>query len=263
MSGTQTKLPSFSVQPIHAKITSLLFLDREYIPFAPAGETTARGPIESPLLKAIAPPDFWTNNLAEIFDSSTQISNLLQDLEHVGSPLHTPFSGLCAFSSALRAIYAAAFPAFSGFDQAQVEATEAQAERTIQHLGKISKVWKIAEEWLDVLNTAKNLFRRVTLTNASKPVKRSRYDYPDLEDSIHLGPLRGMPKPAFARPESTSVSVGPGTEQLVAPAQTGQDEMSFMSAFEGGNEFLDSDGWKLLSFWDDPHLLSTTPDPSF
>ncbi|KAF5988963.1 ornithine aminotransferase [Fusarium bulbicola] len=110
---------------------SLLFLCREFIPFSPVDEVKPRGPIEPPLLKARGPDSFWLQNVFDLYDAASQISSLLSDLEHVGCPLRTPFSGLCAFSSTLWSIYGAAFPNFMGFTPSQTSDADSQAERTM------------------------------------------------------------------------------------------------------------------------------------
>ncbi|KAF5253742.1 hypothetical protein FANTH_1434 [Fusarium anthophilum] len=110
---------------------SLLFLCREFIPFSPVDEVKPRGPIEPPLLKVRGPDSFWLQNVFDLYDAASQISSLLSDLEHVGCPLRTPFSGLCAFSSTLWSIYGAAFPNFMGFTPSQTSDADSQAERTM------------------------------------------------------------------------------------------------------------------------------------
>ncbi|KAI7770036.1 hypothetical protein LZL87_003526 [Fusarium oxysporum] len=239
---------------------SLLFLCREFIPFSPVDEVKPRGPIEPPLLKARGPDSFWLQNVFDLYDAASQISSLLCDLEHVGCPLRTPFSGLCAFSSTLWSIYGAAFPNFMGFSESQTSDADAQAERTMAVLVRIGKVWRLAEEWIDVLNTAKSIMTRVS---EGRRVKRSRYDYPELEDSIHLAPLQGMPRQTFDRPAGlVSADDGSKLHQLVAgDAEQGveTDGLGFLEE-TSGNEFVGEDWWRLLSFCDDPHLLSTSMD---
>ncbi|SCN63883.1 uncharacterized protein FFB20_00100 [Fusarium fujikuroi] len=239
---------------------SLLFLCREFIPFSPVDEVIPRGPIEPPLLKARGPDSFWLQNVFDLYDAASQISSLLCDLEHVGCPLRTPFSGLCAFSSTLWSIYGAAFPNFMGFTPSQTSDADAQAERTMAVLVRIGKVWRLAEEWIDVLNTAKSIMTRVS---EGRRVKKSRYDYPELEDSIHLAPLQGMPRQTFDRPAGlVSADDGSKLHQLVAgDAEQGMeaDGLGFLEE-TSGSEFVGEDWWRLLSFCDDPHLLSTSMD---
>ncbi|EXA44176.1 hypothetical protein FOVG_05676 [Fusarium oxysporum f. sp. pisi HDV247] len=239
---------------------SLLFLCREFIPFSPVDEVKPRGPIEPPLLKARGPDSFWLQNVFDLYDAASQISSLLSDLEHVGCPLRTPFSGLCAFSSTLWSIYGAAFPNFMGFTPSQTSDADAQAERTMAVLVRIGKVWRLAEEWIDVLNTAKSIMTRFS---EGRRIKRSRYDYPELEDSIHLAPLQGMPRQTFDKPAGlVSADDGSKLHQLVAgDAEQGLDTdgLGFLEE-TSGNEFVGEDWWRLLSFCDDPHLLSTSMD---
>ncbi|RGP80568.1 hypothetical protein FLONG3_1307 [Fusarium longipes] len=242
---------------------SLLFLCREYVPFSPVDEVKPRGPIEPPLLKARGPDSFWTQNMFELYDAATQISSLLSDLEHVGCPLRTPFSGVCAFSSTLWSLYGAAFPVFMGFTEDQSCEADDQAERTMEILARIGKVWGLAKEWIEVLDTAKNIMTR----GEGRRVMRSRYDYPELEDSIHLAPLQGMPRQTFDNVSSTSVNAAGADvsklHQLVAgDVEQGAEvqESELNDDIVGASEFVDEDWWRLLSFCDDPHLLSTSID---
>ncbi|RBR26446.1 uncharacterized protein FIESC28_00740 [Fusarium coffeatum] len=235
---------------------SLLFLCREYIPFSPLDEVKPRGPIEPPLLKARGPDEFWLQNVSELYDAATQISSLLTDLEHVNCPLRTPFSGLCAFSSTLWSIYGGSFPNFMQFTEIQVQEADVQAERTMNILVRICQVWGLAKEWIEVLDTAKSIMKE-------RRVKSSRYDYPELEDSIHLAPLQGMPRQTFdpvslrgARDDVSKL------HQLVAGEVEEGAEVQEVVTDEGTgeSEFVDEDWWRLLSFCDDPHLLSTSID---
>ncbi|KAH7011282.1 hypothetical protein EDB80DRAFT_711495 [Ilyonectria destructans] len=251
---------------------SMLFLRREYIPFLPVGETKPRGPIEAPLLKATGSDLFWENNLKELSYAAAQISHLLRDLRRANSSLHTPFAGVCAFSSALRALYAASFPAYFGYDQDQAKEVEIQAEESMKDLRETGRLWKIADDWIDVLDTAKSLFCRVTSETHGWKVRRSRYDYPDLEESIYLLPLKGMPRPAASsQPASSSLTCvddtmsatgqGPVEEEIEINRSAASKVFSEdMSSFSNG--IMDEDEWRLWSFWDDPHLLPTIVDPN-
>jgi hypothetical protein len=247
------------------QVYSLLFLCREFIPFSPVDEVKPRGPIEPPLLKARGPDEFWSQNIFDLYEAATQISALLADLEHVGCPLRTPFSGLCAFSSTLWSIYGSAFPKFMGFSETQTAEANAQAERIMACLVRIGKVWRLAEEWIDVLNTAESIITRVS---EGRRVKRSRYDYPELEDSIHLAPLQGMPRLTFDRLTSASVnSAGDDVSKLhqlvageVEAGTEAQEGFLVLEDSMSGSEFVGEDWWRLLSFCDDPHLLSTSID---
>ncbi|KAH6884804.1 fungal-specific transcription factor domain-containing protein [Thelonectria olida] len=249
---------------------SLLLLCREYIPFLPVGELKPRGPIERPLLKAAGPDAFWSRNVVELFHAATQISNLLKDLRRAGAPLRTPFSGLCAFSSILLNHYAASFPSFMEFAPDQVKQAESQAEESMHDLQETGRVWKVAQDWIEVAETAKSLFHRATGTNGGA-MKKSRYDYPDLEDSINLAQLKGMPRPGFSgsAPNSPPLNDSPTLTERRESTETGgvsvsgsprmQHEGNWSSVM---NEVMDEDEWRLWSFWDDPHLLSTVVDPS-
>ncbi|KAG8677659.1 hypothetical protein FPOAC1_003686 [Fusarium poae] len=200
--GTKVSVHAQRGQAERFGYINLVYYVREYVPFSPVDEVKPRGPIEQPLLKARGPDSFWIQNVVQLYDAATQISSLLSDLEHVGCPLRTPFSGVCAFSSTLWSLYGAAFPIFMGFTEEQAHEADAQAERTMSVLVRIGQVWGLAKEWIEVLDTAKNIMTR----GEGRRVKRSRYDYPELEDSIHLAPLQGMPRQTFDRLASTSVN---------------------------------------------------------
>jgi hypothetical protein len=150
-----------------------------------------------------------------------------------------------------------------GFTEDQVREADLQAERTMGVLVRIGQVWGLAKEWIEVLDTAKNIMTR----GEGRRVKRSRYDYPELEDSIHLAPLQGMPRQTFDARTSTSVNAAGDDvsklHQLVAgDVEQGAEvqESGLNDEMVGGSEFVDEDWWRLLSFCDDPHLLSTSID---
>jgi hypothetical protein len=150
-----------------------------------------------------------------------------------------------------------------GFTEEQAHEADAQAERTMSVLVRIGQVWGLAKEWIEVLDTAKNIMTR----GEGRRVKRSRYDYPELEDSIHLAPLQGMPRQTFDRLASTSVNAAGDDvsklHQLVAgdvEQGTEVQDVGLNEEMVGEGEFVDEDWWRLLSFCDDPHLLSTSFD---
>lgn len=134
-----------------------------------------------------------------------------------------------------------------------------QADRMMSVLVGIGKVWGLAKEWIDVLDTAKSIMTR----GEERRVRSSRYDYPELEDSIHLAPLQGMPRQTFdpvaVRGARDDVSK---LHQLVAGEVEDGAEVQEVVTEEGTgeSEFVDEDWWRLLSFCDDPHLLSTSID---
>jgi hypothetical protein len=206
----------------------------------------------------------------ELFHAASQISNLLRDLRRVGAPLRTPFSGLCAFSSILLNHYAASFPAFMEFAPDQVDQAESQAEESMHDLQETGRVWKVAHDWIEVANTAKSLFHRATGINGGA-IKKSRYDYPDLEDSINMAQLKGMPRPSFSESASNSPTLNDDPtltleREVMEEAVVGvvgsppiRNEANWNAVM---NEAMDEDEWRLWSFWDDPHLLSTVVDPS-
>ncbi|KAM0227141.1 hypothetical protein ACHAPO_011774 [Fusarium lateritium] len=158
--GTKVSVHAQRGQAERFGYINLVYYVREYVPFSPVDEVKPRGPIEPPLLKARGPDSFWAQNVVQLYDAATQISSMLSDLEHVGCPLRTPFSGVCAFSSTLWSLYGAAFPNFMSFTEEQSNEADAQAERTMSVLVRIGQVWGLAKEWIEVLDTAKNIMTR-------------------------------------------------------------------------------------------------------
>lgn len=238
---------------------SLIFLCREYIPFLPVGETGPRGPIDPPLLTDLAPDsNFWVQNRDELFDAAAQISDLMKDLRHAGAPIYTPFTGLCAFTSTLMHFYAEAFPSFAG--QHASASARARAGENIEYLKRICVLWRVGEEWLDVLETGKNLFSRVNSTRLEQAIERqSRENYPELEESINLASLGGMPPLGTGQHSSQ-----PDVQMVVEEQETVHDEAVLhpqqllgdeAPPFPFGSEGMDEQEWRLWSFWDDPHLL--------
>ncbi|KAH7149029.1 hypothetical protein B0J13DRAFT_550517 [Dactylonectria estremocensis] len=241
---------------------SVLFLRREYIPFVPVGETKPRGPIEMPLLKSTGPDTFWETNLEELAHSAVQISNLLRDLRRANSSIRTPFSGLCAFSAALMSLYSAAFPEFMGFTREQTSQAENEAQESIRDLHETGRMWKIADEWIEVTDAARGLFSRVTSEIHGWKVRRSRYDYPELEESIHLVELKGMPQPAASAVEASAnmKDATPGTNHGLIEEAIEVNHLESPKTFpEDVLSLMDEDEWRLWSFWDDPHLLPNSP----
>ena len=76
---------------------SILFLGREYIPFLPTPDSVPKGPVDPPLLEAMAPEGWWAERADQLFNAAGQITSLIEELEALGSPLVTPFTGFGVF----------------------------------------------------------------------------------------------------------------------------------------------------------------------
>ncbi|CAM1507321.1 Fc.00g069620.m01.CDS01 [Cosmosporella sp. VM-42] len=245
---------------------SVVFLCREYIPFLPLGESGPRGPLDPPLLKDIAPVGFWEKNAAELFQATKYMTEMMRDLRRSDASIHTPFAGLCAFTSALMNLYAAAFPCMNG--GSDPSASMSLVNGNMEDLKKICELWKLGEDWLDGVESARNLYSQVPVTRGSRLVRGSRDDYPELENSINLAQLKGMPvrrlsqaSPTQAPETSVETSI-PAPHRAEEPVNQPHHNSFFMpeeggalqTGFDAGT--MSDEGWRLWSFWDDPLLLS-------
>lgn len=142
------------------------------------------------------------------------------------------------------------------FSPAETEGAEAQADESRRALEDIGKVWKLAQSWIDVLETAKSLMRRVTSSTQGISL-RSRSHYPELEDSLNLAPLKGMSRPTFDPTHLlANAELRQQRERASSIAQPDVSENLEQPTFDVfDSEFMDEEGWRLASFWDDPHLI--------
>lgn len=216
----------------------------------PLEEIIPRGPIDPPLLKEYAPEGFWLQNRDELFDAAAQMSNIMRDLRHAGAAIHTPFTGLCAFVSALMNRYAVSFSQFVGPEFAGP--AEERAAESVKDLRRICDLWPVGQGWLDVLSTAERLYSQVI--SSDKTVDTARENHLELEASINLAPLSGMPTPVYSEPTHTKQRLDDDTP---ASIRTYPLELDPTLSMRLENDGADAEGWRLWAFWDDPHLLST------
>lgn len=80
------------------------------MPFLPITELEPRGPVDPPLLEAVAPTGWWDENARELFEASECMTNILQELEDCDAALMTPFAGFCAFQAGTANFYVSRFP---------------------------------------------------------------------------------------------------------------------------------------------------------
>ena len=247
----------------------------------PVAEREPRGPIDPPFFCEEAPPGWWRQNAEELFEAVAQISHIMRDLNNLGTPLYTPFTGLCVFTAGVMNDYVVAFPAMHRPEETELRrrlAAENQAD-----LENIAKLWKLGEKWMHVLTATRNLYDRV-INSRTQPIRSSRYDYVEFENSIHCAPIRGldgdklggsvsghaadatMTATTTTRPGSDQASSAHSNKCSTRVAQKGEVEQPQIQPatqvvteppITGLNtEDLAGDDWRLWSFWDDPHLLS-------
>ncbi|KAI0490684.1 hypothetical protein F4859DRAFT_16770 [Xylaria cf. heliscus] len=241
----------------------MIFMRREYIPLLPIAEKEPRGPIDPPFYPEEAPPGWWRQNTDELFEAAAQISYIMRDLNSLDIAVHTPFTGLCVFTAALMNKYVVTFPHMHYPKERELR-TQLAAEN-LADLEKISKLWKLGEEWVQVIWAAQNLYDRVT-RDVANSVSRCQRDYPELLKSVHYAPFGGLSSDnhteASRRPDGkTNAHPCRRSTRVVQDkeAEQSQDQSSdqpVSDPFAGYDTDTTSDDWRLWSFWDDPHLLS-------
>ncbi|CZR56852.1 uncharacterized protein PAC_06741 [Phialocephala subalpina] len=213
---------------------SILFLGREYIPFLPTPDSVPKGPVDPPLLEAMAPEGWWAERAYQLFNAAGQITSLIEELEALGSPLVTPFTGFCVFSAATMNAYVSSFPRMNhGNSQGFAEEL---LEINIQWLSSFKKVWPMGNGWFKTIVHTRSLY-----TKASRDRQRfqgkTRADFEALEASIHdssgVSPLQEDDAPAAGseghNPNQTTgheAEAALGLQQLSHPPTIPQPLMS-------------------------------------
>jgi len=169
-------------------VRSIIWLNREFIPFLPTQETTYRGPLDAPIFHEEAPPGWWERNAAEHFAAVRSITNLMRAMHHLDPQHYTPFSGLCIFTATLMSLYAVKFPAMSrpcSSSTSLEEEPEVLLVENMEDLRRFSELWKMGRGLLDVVAVMRKLYDRV-LSHESRRSTHSRESYVVLEKTINL-----------------------------------------------------------------------------
>ncbi|KAI3323055.1 hypothetical protein HD806DRAFT_97530 [Xylariaceae sp. AK1471] len=249
---------------------SMIFIHREHIPLLPIAEREPRGPIDPPFYSEEAPSGWWRQTTDELFEAAAQISYIMRDLNSLDIALHTPFTGLCVFTAALMNKYSVTFPHMHRLEEQELR--RQLAAENLADLEKIAKLWKLGEEWVQVIGAAQNLYDRV-INNRAQSISRCRCDYPELEKSVHYAPIgglygdkldgsprnigtrvNGVPAPP-AHSHRRSMRAMQGREMEQSQAQSSEQVVPDPFAGYDADDVTSGD-WRLWSFWDDPHLLS-------
>ncbi|KAI1191981.1 hypothetical protein F5B17DRAFT_380358 [Nemania serpens] len=249
----------------------VIFMRREYIPLLPIAEREPRGPIDPPFYSEEAPPGWWRQNTDELFEAAAQVSYIMRDLNSLNIALHTPFTGLCVFTAALMNGYAVNFPHMHRPEERELR--KQLAAENLADLESIAKLWKLGEEWVQVIGAAQNLYDRL-IGNATQHISRCRRDYPELENSVHYAPIGGLygdkrDEPCRrieTRTEAPGASLASSRRRSTKARQSREIEQSreqpsdppatASDPFAGYDTEMTNYDWRLWSFWDDPHLLS-------
>jgi hypothetical protein len=159
---------------------SILFLNREYIPFLPLACPSPCGPTDPPLLSAKAPSGWWDERASELFQSAEAISGILDDLRILASPLRNPFSGFCLFSAATTNLYARSFPWMIPHPCSHISHI---VERDFDALNKFRNVWRIGQGWWITLQDCRSLYDRASQSSSALG-RNSRLDHGALHSAI-------------------------------------------------------------------------------
>lgn len=126
-----------------------MILYREYVPFVPAWEIELQGPVEPPLLAQEAPPGWWNEYTALLFDAATQITRLLADAKAANMNLQTPIVGYGVFSAASMHVYLAAFPWVDVRSSTNLDA-EDLLNQDLLYLRQFAQVWALGKAWVSL-----------------------------------------------------------------------------------------------------------------
>ncbi|KAI1111124.1 hypothetical protein F5Y14DRAFT_331361 [Nemania sp. NC0429] len=251
----------------------VIFMRREYIPLLPIAEREPRGPIDPPFYSEPAPLGWWRQNTDELFEAAAQVSYIMRDLNNLNIALHTPFTGLCVFTAALMNGYAVNFPHMHRPEEGALR--RQLAAENLADLENIARLWKLGQEWVQVISTMQNLYDRLISNAAQQPISRSRRDYPELENSVHYAAIGGLYSDKRDEPcrrpdargrangaslasslrRSTRTTAHDNREIEQPRDQSSDQPATALDPFAGYDTDMTNYDWRMWSFWDDPHIL--------
>ncbi|KAK1689351.1 fungal-specific transcription factor domain-containing protein [Colletotrichum godetiae] len=160
---------------------SVIMLQREYFPFLPTIDMTARGPIDPPTLEAEAPPGWWDQSAKELFEAAAHLSSVLREASECGVAVMTPFAGFCAFSSCYINLYGFMFPRITA---GYATKAEELMNSSIEYLNRFREVWDLGDGWLKTIQNGSLMYQRAT-SDTQRYRGRSRFDFSVLHQSVH------------------------------------------------------------------------------
>jgi hypothetical protein len=220
-----------------------------------------------------------------MFDASVQITHLMRDLKRDNASLITPFSGLCVYTSAIMHLYLDAFPLMN---LSNSQSAADYARQNIETLEEFRGLWKISEGWVSVIEVAKLMYQHIK-SDLSSFTGKTREDFLQLETAYNImGPAKSNSTPTSTNWTANSTPKGnnPVTPRtnVVAPVTSQVASYSGMHLFNGNSgtwdavnglhgysgipsatfdllQNIDSDSWRVWSFWDDPNLVPFDTSP--
>jgi hypothetical protein len=163
--------------------SSIIWLNREFIPFLPTKESVYRGPLDAPGFQEEAPNAWWERNATEHFLAVEKISTMMRAMRHSNPNHYTPFTGLCIFTATLMNLYAVTFPAKSR--SSSPEKPETLLRENIDDLNRFSELWKMGRSLLDVVGVMRQLYDRV-VRHETRLTTHSRDSYATLEKTMNF-----------------------------------------------------------------------------
>ncbi|KAK2595668.1 hypothetical protein QQS21_006641 [Conoideocrella luteorostrata] len=160
---------------------SILMLHREYVPFLPTTESEPRGPVDQPMLEALAPDGWWNDSARQLFGGAEHIAMILHEAAECDVHLMTPFAGFCAFSAGYVNLYASKYPRMNLNRSPRAKEC---LKMCLDYLEKFRHVWKIADGWIKTIRHASVLYERAT-EDRTRFQGRSRDDFDTLHQSVH------------------------------------------------------------------------------
>jgi hypothetical protein len=164
-------------------IDSIIWLNREFMPFLPTTGSVYRGPVDAPVYKEEAPDGWWEQKASEHFFAVESISRMMRVMRHSNPNHYTPFTGLCIFTATLMNLYAVTFPAMSRGSSS--EKSETLLSENVDDLNRFGKLWKMGQGLIDVVGVMRKVYDRV-VNHEARLATHSRDGYAILEKTINL-----------------------------------------------------------------------------
>lgn len=159
---------------------SVIFLHREYLPFAPQSINRHQGPIDPPLLSEAAPAGWWEQAAHDLFSVALSIVRIMQELDQRGLHFQTPFTCFCIFNAATTLLYAVQWPHMAvGLDSE----LSSLLSWSFAWLNRACKVWRLACGWYRTLQTLVQLYRQISV-DPTHLVHAQHELLPTLQDNI-------------------------------------------------------------------------------
>ncbi|KAL3265184.1 hypothetical protein ABHI18_000038 [Aspergillus niger] len=183
---------------------SIIFLHREYLQYAPPyilSRSSHTDIIDStPLPLGGAPNGWWEQSRQALLDSSSNIIQIMQELDERGVVLQTPFSCFCVFSAAtclLQASHDAARKPItaerSSSPTSPVPLPSSPITWASAWLARACKVWKLACGWYRTLQILIDLYTTQVRIDSTDAISAQDDLTPTLEENIkRLGGLENV-----------------------------------------------------------------------